>query len=69
MSTTDTIRFLASFPGNQSDIKLGKDGMRITLDVPVTEIANALPLVRLTECALRVTVEEYAMQGAAHEQE
>lgn len=59
MENKNVLKFLASFPGNQGDIKMNKDGMRITLDVPLTEMPNALPLVKWTECVLEVTVKEH----------
>ena len=55
----ELITFLAAFPGRQSDIQMFKDGMRITLDIPLTEVLKALPLVRLTETVLEVTVKEH----------
>lgn len=57
--TTDQLKFLANFPGNQTDIKIGKDGMRITLYVPLTEMPAALPLIKMQECVLSLTVEPH----------
>lgn len=51
------ITFLASFPAIQSAIKVGQDGMRIQLDVPETEMANAVELLAMRGMVLRVTVE------------
>lgn len=51
------ITFLASFPAIQSAIKVGQDGMRIQLDVPETEMGNAVELLAMRGMVLRVTVE------------
>lgn len=52
-----TITFLASFPPIQSAIKVGQDGMRIQLDIPETEMANAVELLAMRNVVLKVTVE------------
>lgn len=54
-----SITFLAYIPALQSAIQIhgGGDGMRLRLDVPEVEVPNALPLVTMRECVLRVTVE------------
>lgn len=54
-----SITFLAYIPALQSAIQIhgGGDGMRLRLDVPEVEVPNALPLVAMRECVLRVTVE------------
>jgi hypothetical protein len=51
--------FLASFPAIQSAIKISGsgDGIRVQLDIPESEVPNALPLLGWREMALRVTVE------------
>lgn len=51
------IAFLASFPPIQSAIKVGSDGMRIQLDIPETEVPNAIDLLAMRGKVLRVTVE------------
>lgn len=53
----ERITFLASFPMIQSAIKVGDLGMRFQLDVPESEMANALPLIAMRDKVLRVTVE------------
>lgn len=53
---SDSVTFLCSMPDVLSQLKIGKDGMRIQLDVPESELANALPLVKWRDCVLRVTV-------------
>lgn len=60
----EILKFTANFPGNQTDIKIGKDGMRITLDIPLTQMPSALPLIKMTECALAVTVEPHQASEA-----
>jgi hypothetical protein len=54
---SEPIAFLASFPPIQSAIKVGQDGMRIQLDIPETEMANAVELLALRNVVLKVTVE------------
>lgn len=51
------VTFLASMPDVLSQLKIGRDGMRIQLDVPESELANALPLVKWRDVVLRVTIE------------
>jgi hypothetical protein len=51
------VTFLCSMPDVLSQLKIGRDGMRIQLDVPESELANALPLVKWRDRVLRVTVE------------
>ena len=55
----DRAAFVAFFPPIQSAIKRGGDGMRITLDIPETEVGNALKLLKWTGPGhvLRITVE------------
>ena len=54
---SEGITFLASFPPIQSAIKAGSDGMRIQLDIPESEMANAVELLAMRNVVLRVTVE------------
>lgn len=51
------ITFLASFPAIQSAIKVGDSGMRLQLDVPESEMANAVELLAMRNVVLKVTVE------------
>lgn len=53
----DKATFLASFPPIQSAIKIGDDGMRIQLDVPESEMGNALGILAWRGCVLRVSIE------------
>ena len=49
--------FLASFPPIQGAIKRGQDGMRIQLDIPESEMANAVELIGMMNVVLKITVE------------
>ena len=51
--------FLASFPPIQTAIKItgNGDGMRIQLDIPETEMGEAVKLLAWRQTVLRVTVE------------
>jgi hypothetical protein len=51
---------VASFPPIQSAIKItgNRDGMRIMLDIPETELGEAARLILMRESAFRVTIEE-----------
>ncbi len=49
--------FFATFPGTQSAISLhGEGGMRILLEIPESEMANVIQLVRWRERGLTVTI-------------
>jgi hypothetical protein len=50
--------FLASFPPIQSALKVNgiKEGMRIQLDIPESEMAQAVNLLRWREMPLEVTI-------------
>jgi hypothetical protein len=54
----DSATFLASFPTIQSAIKIygDKQGMRVQLDVPESEMGEAVKLLMWREMVLRVTV-------------
>lgn len=54
---TESITFLAAFPDIQGQLKVGRDGMRIALDVPESDLAAALRLVLWRDKVLRITVE------------
>jgi hypothetical protein len=56
--TIEPIEFLASFPPIQSAIKRGQDGMRIQLDIPESEMPNAVRLLALMSKRLRIRVTE-----------
>lgn len=53
------ITFLASFPAIQSAVKVSGngEGLRLTLDVPESEMANAIGLLAMRDKVLKVTVE------------
>lgn len=55
----ESITFLASLPPIQSAVKVSGngDGMRIQLDIPETEMANAVELLTMRNVVLKVTVE------------
>ena len=55
----DSATFLAAFPAIQSAIKVYGDrqGMRIQLDIPESEMGEALQMLMWREMVLRVTVE------------
>jgi len=50
-------RFRAAFPSIQSALKIGPDGMRVQLDIPESEMAEAVKLLQWRERVLIVTVE------------
>ena len=57
--TDDSATFLASLPDIQSAIRISghRNGMRITLEIPQSEMAEALKLLVWQEQVLRITVE------------
>jgi hypothetical protein len=56
---TDKATFLASFPCIQSAIKVYGDeqGMRVQLDIPESEMAEALKLLQWRGVVLRIVIE------------
>ncbi len=54
---SDSVTFNASFPAIQSAIRVGDDGMRIQLQIPESEMENALWLIAMRDKRLKVTVE------------
>ena len=55
---TDPASFLASFPSIQTAIKIHGDGngVRIQLDIPESEMGEAMKLVLWRQMVLRVTI-------------
>lgn len=66
MSDLASATFRAAFPSIQSAIKVYGDrqGMRLQLDVPETEMAEALKLLQWRERVLIVTVKAEPDDGA-----
>lgn len=63
MSDKPKVIFLASFPPILSAIKVdGSGGMRITLDIPESEIAEAVKLMLYRQVPLRVTIEPHEQE-------
>lgn len=54
---TDSATFLATIPDIQSAIKIGRDGMRLQLEVPEMELGEALQVLRWRAVVLKVTIE------------
>lgn len=59
MSENDGATFRASFPAIQSAIKVDGSGggMRVQLDIPESEMAEAVKLLAWRQQVLRVTIE------------
>lgn len=57
MDKEEKLAFLASLPPIQSAIKIGQDGMRLQLDIPETEMGNALGIIAWRDRVLVVTIE------------
>lgn len=66
----DKATFLASFPAIQTALKVSGDGggMRIQLDIPESEMGEAVKLLLMRQVVVRVTIEPEAsttpMQGS-----
>jgi aromatic ring-cleaving dioxygenase len=62
---SDAASFLAAFPAIQSAIKVYGDrqGMRVQLDIPESEMGEAVKLLMWREQVLRVTVEPEKHDG------
>ncbi len=60
----DKIVFLASMPPIQSAIRVTGDGsgMRLQIDIPETEMAEAVKLLLYRQIPFRVTVEPYEQE-------
>ena len=52
----EEIKFLASIPDIQSAMSVGKSGARLKIDIPDTDLAQALRLILWREQLLEVTV-------------
>lgn len=68
---SDCVTFLATIPPLQSAIQVhgGGDGMRIKLEIPESEMANAVELLTMREVLLKVTVESETNRGVDGETE
>lgn len=57
---SEPITFAASFPPIQSAIKSGRDGARIQLDIPASELPAIVRLLALAaeDSELKITVEK-----------
>ena len=53
----DRATFRASIPPIMSGIKVGTDGMRFQLDVPESDMGQAVKLLGMRGVVLRVTIE------------
>lgn len=64
MPEDEPIRFLATFPPIQSAIKVdgNGDGMRIQLDIPESEMGQAVMLLAMRETILEITVKSYGKE-------
>ena len=51
------IEFLATIADSPSAIKVGTDGMRILLDVPESELPNAITILNCRGKVIKVKVE------------
>ena len=59
-TTPDTVTFLATFPPTATAIQMhGDGGMRITMDIPETEVGKALPVMKWRGAQMEVTIEEH----------
>ncbi len=57
---TEVVSFVGMLAPNASSIKIGQDGMRMSIDVPETCMSEALPMLALRNAMLRFTVEVVA---------
>jgi len=56
MSSQKTIEFRASIAPIMSGIRTGGDGLRLTLDIPESDVKDAVALIALRNCPLLVTI-------------
>jgi len=52
------IQCMASLPPIQSALNYGADGCRVKLDIPESDIAEAVKLITLRGKAFKITIEE-----------
>ena len=66
MGDMDRATFRAAFPSIQSAIKVTGDGngVRVQLDIPESEMAEAVKLLQWRQCVLVVTIEPEKSDGA-----
>jgi len=59
MTDVQKVQFRASFPAIQSAFKRhgAGNGLRVQLDIPEVDVPEAIALMALTQCRLKVTVE------------
>ena len=57
MDNLTVATFAASIPPLQSAIRTGGDGMRITIEVPETDMGQAVKLIAMRGKRLKITVE------------
>ena len=53
----DSVQFLASYPPIQSAIKRGRDGVRLQLEIPLTEVDNAKAAFDWFDKVIEVTMQ------------
>jgi hypothetical protein len=56
MSEEAVVRFVASLAAIMHPVKVGRDGARITIDVPLSERLEVMKLELLTDMAFEVTI-------------
>lgn len=71
MSERRQVSFLASLPPIQSAVKVSGngDGMRVQIDVPESEMPNAIDLLAWRGKVLRVTVEVDSLKNSREQQD
>ncbi len=52
------IKFRASLPDIQSAISIGGDGARVKIDIPETDLSEAIKLVLLKGKVFTITIDE-----------
>jgi hypothetical protein len=55
-SVIKAIEFRANIPAIMSGIRTGGDGIRLTLDIPESDVQDAIALIALRNCPLIVTI-------------
>lgn len=65
----DKAQFTAAIPDIMSGIKTGSDGLRFQMDVPETEMGEAIKLINMRGKLLKVTVEVIQNDGRKQQQD
>ena len=65
MKEEAVVRFVASLAAIMHPVKVGRDGARITIDVPLSERLEVMKLELMTDMAFEVTIRPVVVQESS----